>query len=332
MTDTDTTSAAITLDRGAELALERERVVAAASRNAEAARASNTRRAYVRDAGRFAVWAERQGLAWLPADPEAVALYAAHLDEQGRKLSTIRRALVAISQAHIEAGHDSPTRAGVVRRQIKGIARRAAEDGRSAPKRAPALTPEQIGAMASATGEGLRGARDRAMILLGFAGAFRRAELVALEVGDLAFVPQGLEVTVRRSKTDQIGAGLVKPIAHGTASERCPVAAVRAWLEVSGIEAGPLFPEVRNGERITDRQSAGRTVDRALKRAAKRAGLSVAVSGHSLRAGFITSARRAGARPERIRAISGHKEGSRVFEGYIREADRWTDHAGAGVL
>ena len=322
---------AIATVHGAGLSTDHAELIEAANRNAEAARSSSTRRAYTRDWDRFVTWALAEGFEALPADPRVVAIYAAHLDQLGRKLSTVRRALVAISQAHIEAGQASPTGAGVVRRQVKGIANRAAEEGRSAPKRAPALSPEHVEAMVEATGSDLRGLRDRALVLLGWWGAFRRAELAALEVEDLVFVPQGLEVTVRRSKTDQAGAGMVKAIPASGVRSRCPVGAVRAWIEAAGLTSGPLFVEIRNGGHITDRRSAGRTVDRVVKRAAKRAGLTMSVSAHSLRAGFITSARRAGARPERIRAVSGHKAG-RVFETYIREADRWTDHAAAGLL
>jgi integrase len=325
------TAAAMVVADRASLAIGGD-LLEAAQANHDAARASNTRRAYAGDWARFATWCDGAGVVALPADPRTVALYAAHLARLGRKPATIRRALVTVSQAHREAGHDAPTLAAVVRNQVKGIVRRAAEHGHAAPKKAPAVSPEQVGAMVAACGEGLRGVRDRAMLLLGFGGAFRRAELVALDVSDLRFVPQGLEVTVRRSKTDQTGEGHVKAIAKSAHPERCPVLAVRAWLEAAGIVAGAVFPELATGDVLTDRRSAGRTVDRALKRAAERAGLGLAVSAHSLRAGFITSARRAGHRPERIRAISGHKDGSRVFEGYIREADVWAEHAGAGVL
>jgi site-specific recombinase XerD len=322
---------AITVATGNELAPLADLLEAADATEAHAW-ADNTRRAYTGDVARFAAWARSRGLTPLPAAPATVRAYVAHLEQEGRKLSTIRRALAAISQAHQQGGLPSPVADTAVRTLVKAVAKKAAKAGRAAPRRAPALSPDQVGTMAVACGEGLRGLRDRALLLVGFAGAFRRSELVALDVADLRFVVQGAEALVRVSKTDQAGAGLIKAIAYASDSARCPVRALRAWLDAAGIAAGPVFREITRHGRLESGACSPRAVDRAIKRAAQRAGLDLPVSGHSLRAGFITSARRAGHRAERIRAVSGHKEGSRVFDGYIREADVWADHAGAGVL
>jgi len=297
------------------------------------ARSERTRRAYAGDWRRFADWCAQQGRVVYPAEPETVALYLAHLAELGRKRSTLERARAAIAVAHrrdVRADvRPCPTKHALVTDLMKGIARQRG----SRPDRAPALSPEQLGAMIAACGDDLRGARDRAMLALGFAGAFRRAALVSLDVDDLRFVERGLEVLVRADKHDPEREGRRVPVALAAVAARCPVAAVRRWLDLSGLGAGePLFVAVRRGGRVGRRLSP-RAVDRVVKKAARRAELQLeGVSSHSLRAGFITSAIRQKHPLERIRVVSGHKEGSRAFEAYVRFAGIWDAHAGEGVL
>jgi site-specific recombinase XerD len=158
----------------------------------------------------------------------------------------------------------------------------------------------------------LAGVRDRALLLLGFAGAFRRSELVALDVADLSFTARGVEVTIRRSKTDQEGAGRVVAIPLGSQAETCPVRSLRAWLEAAGIEAGSIFRAVNRWGRVGGRL-ADRDVACTVKRAAERAGLDpAAFSGHSLRAGLATSAALAGKSDRAIMATTGHKSRAMV--------------------
>lgn len=294
----------------------------------EQARSPETRRAYDGDWRRFAAWCRERGWAPFPATPDSVALYLTELAARGRKLSTLRRARAAISVAH-RSVPERPTHHPTVADVIRGVARTQGEP----PTRAVAISPEQLGAMMSACGRGtLRATRDRAMLALGFAGAFRRSALVSLEVGDLRFVEQGLEVRVRRDKTDPRREGRTVPIAPSPAAERCPVRAVRRWLEVSELQRGPLFRAIRRGgPRLADRGLHPRAVDRLVKRTGKAAGL-VGVSSHSLRAGFITAAIRKRHPVERIRVVSGHREGSRAFESYIRFAGIWDGYAGEGVV
>jgi len=302
-----------------------------AARYFAGARSPRTLRAYDGDWRRFCAWCQARGQAPYPAAPETIALYLTDLAERGRKISTVRRARAAIAAAHRRdpalAGR-CPTRHPLVTDLMKGLARELA----APPERAPALSPEQLSAMLATLGTGRRALRDRALLTLGFAGAFRRSTLVALRVEDLRFVERGLEILVRADKADPAREGRTLPIAYAAAPERCAVRAVRAWLDASHKARGPLFVAVRRGGQLAERALSARSVDRVVKRAAAAAGLPRALSAHSLRAGFITSAIRQKHPLERIRVVSGHKEGSRAFEAYVRFADLWDEYAGEGVL
>jgi integrase len=184
--------------------------------------------------------------------------------------------------------------------------------------------------MAALADADLKGLRDRAILLLGFAGAFRRSELVALDVGDLEFCYGGLRVQIRRSKTDQEGAGHTIAIVPGSIA--CPVRAVRAWLEASKITAGPLFRPIAKGGRIGTERLADYTVVRVVKASARRVGLDPKLfAGHSLRSGFLTSAAGRGASIFKMMDVSRHKSMD-TLRGYVRDAELFRDHAGAGLL
>jgi integrase len=252
-----------------------------------ASKAESTLRGYQSDWRDFCAWCEsRGGLCPLPAAADTVAAYIAEC--AGRlKPGSIQRRLNAIAEAHKAAGLESPTRAAIVRNTLKGIRR---TKGTAPEQKAAALT-DDIRAMVEATDAGIIGARDRALILLGFAGAFRRSELVRLDVEDCAFGKDGLTVTLRRSKVDQEGQGRKIGIPYGSNPETCPVRTVQAWLEAAGVTAGPLFRSInRHGQVRPDRLS-GIDVARITKKLAARAGLDPAkYAGHSLRAGHATSA------------------------------------------
>jgi len=172
-------------------------------------------------------------------------------------------------------------------------------------------------------------ARNRALLLIGCTGGFRRSELVALDVADIAETKEGLELTVRRSKTDQEGHGETIAIVRGSAA--CPVKAVKAWLATAVITDGPLFRPTE-GNQISQTRLAARSVADIVKSYAGRLGLNVAdFSGHSLRSGFLTSAARRGASVFKMRDVSRHKSMD-VLQGYVRDADLFRDHAGAGLL
>ena len=200
---------------------------------AQAAKAANTRRAYRADWRDFTAWCEGHGRTALPAAPETVALYLTDLAGR-RKTSTLQRRLSSIAQAHQLAGHaahDAPTRHATVRAVWAGI-RRA--KGTAQAGKAPVLTAD-VRAMVASLPDTLLGLRDRALLLLGFAGAFRRSELVGLDVGDLEAGRAGLVVTLRRSKTDQEGAGRKLGVPYGAHPDTCPVRAVQEWLDASGL-------------------------------------------------------------------------------------------------
>jgi site-specific recombinase XerC len=204
-------------------------------------KASATRRAYRSDMGLFSAWCASRGLSALPARPEAVAVFLASQAKCGVKAATISRRVAAIRDAHHVEGLESPTDAEQVKAVVRGIRRTI---GIAQAKKAPA-TAERVIAMVQVAPKTLRGQRDRALLLLGFAGAFRRSELAGSTVGDLEELDEGLRVTLRRSKTDQEEAGRVVPIPRGMVT--CPVLAVSAWVEAAGISEGPVFRSLGEG-------------------------------------------------------------------------------------
>jgi integrase len=259
------------------------------------ARARNTIRGYRSSFHQFQLWCDAAHLNSMPATPETVAMY---LSSQADQLatSTLAHHLAAINKAHKAAGYGSPTQDSMlVAETFKGIKR---THGTAAVQKAPILT-EDLRLMLRAAGKDTRGIRDRALLLAGFAGAFRRSELVALDVSDLDFNSEGLLISLRRSKTDQEGAGRKVAIPYGSHEETCPVRAVLSWLTEAAISAGPVFRPIRKGGAIGGTRLTGHSVAAVVKRFAVATGLDGgSFSGHSLRAGFVTSAARAG-EPER---------------------------------
>jgi site-specific recombinase XerD len=291
-----------------------------------ASKAENTLRGYQSDWREFCAWCESHGLGLLPASPEAVASYIAKC--AGRlKPGSIQRRLNAIAEAHKAAGLDSPTAAGMVKNTMKGIRR---TQGTASVQKAPTLT-DDIRAMMNATDAGLIGARDRALVLLGFAGAFRRSELIALDIEDCAFGKEGLTVTLRRSKTDQNGAGRKIGIPYGSNPETCPVRTIQAWVEQARITDGPLFRSINRHGQVQPGRLSGIDVARVVKKLAQRAGLDAAkYAGHSLRAGHATSAAIAGASERSIMNQTGHRSVQMVRR-YIRDGSLFRENS-AGKL
>jgi integrase len=291
------------------------------------AKSQRTRRAYGGEVGAFASWCAGAGLEALPATGRTVALYLTHMAEKGRKPAGIELALAAIAQAHKAAGFESPRTAAEVQEVRRGIRRSL---GVAPAQKAPVLVSD-LKAMLKALPDALVGLRDRALLLVGFSGAFRRSELIALDVADLSFTDDGLEITLRRSKTDQESEGRKVGIPFGSTPETCPVRSLRAWLEASAATEGPVFREVTRHGRSKGRLTA-QSVALAVKRAAHAAGLDpVRFSGHSLRAGLATSAARAGKSERAIMAQTGHRS-EKMVRRYIRDASLFTDNAAAGIL
>lgn len=292
-----------------------------------AEKAAATRRAYRSDFVKFGAWcrAQRDEEA-LGVSPDTVAAYLAAQASTGEKPSTLTRCLAAIGYAHRLAGLPSPAGHEAVRAVMRGIRRTA---GAAPAQKAPA-TADRIGAMLQAIPDDtLLGQRDRALLLLGFAGAFRRSELVALQVADLAFEPDGVRVLIRRSKADQDGRGQEIAIPRGTKLR--PVAALQAWLAAASITAGPVFRSVSRHGTVGDALTP-QVVALVVKRHADAAGLDpAAFAGHSLRSGFLTSAADAGADVLRMMEVSRHQRVETV-QGYVRRASLFKGHAGAGFL
>jgi site-specific recombinase XerD len=277
-----------------------------------------TRRAYKSDFRHFTRWCGDRGASPMPAAPDLVSAYLAALATAGAKASTIGRRPAAIRYAHRLAGFEPPTNVETVKATLRGIRR---EIGTAKVQKAPA-TADRIADMVRGIPDTLIGKRDRALLLLGFAGAFRRSELVALTVADLIEVEGGLRVVIRQSKTDQEGAGQEIAIPHG--SRLRPVEAVRAWLTAAGITGGPLFRPIAKGGRVAAVALSDRSVAAIVKHHAERAGLDpVDYAGHSLRAGFITSAAEEGAALLKIAEQSRHKSLD-TLRGYVRTERRET--------
>ena len=294
------------------------------------ARASNTRRTYASQWKAFTAWCAARALSPLPAAGEAVAIYLAELADTGRKARTIAVALSAISQAHQLAGEPSPRAHRAVKETWKGIRRRL---GMAEAGKAPLYGSELLRALDTLPPT-LTGLRDRALLLLGYTGAFRRSELVALVIEDLRELAAGLEVTIRRSKTDQEGLGRSVPIPRERVPEVCPVRAVKAWIEAAGLTEGPLFRAIDRHGRLSPRGLApsGHHVALLVKRVTKAAGLDpMALSGHSLRAGLVTAAALDGRSFPAIKTVTGHKSDAMVAK-YIRRAELFQDSAAGGLL
>jgi site-specific recombinase XerD len=285
-----------------------------------------TRRAYRSDFDIFRAWCNTKRVPALPAQSETVAAFLAAEANRGAKTSTIGRRLAAIRYAHKLAGYEPPTNTEAVKATLRGIRRTK----RSTPARKAPATADKIVAMAAKADSSIKGLRDSALLLLGFAGAFRRSELVALDVGDLQFCDGGLRVTIRRSKTDQEGLGATIAIVPG--STACPIRAVRAWIKAAKISDGPLFRSVTRTGKISSRRLSGRAVAEVVKNYARRAGLKAAdFSGHSLRSGFLTSAAARGASIFKMMDVSRHKSVD-TLRGYVRDAEMFRNHAGSGLL
>jgi site-specific recombinase XerD len=292
-----------------------------------ASKAENTVRGYQSDWRAFCKWCFGHGrLCALPADAETVAVYIAECAEHLR-VGSIERRLSAIAEAHRAAGRDSPTLSGIVKNTLKGIRRTL---GTAQSRKAAAVT-EEIRQMIEVADGGTIGARDRALIMLGFAGAFRRSELVGLNIEDCVFSRDGLTVTLRRSKTDQHGAGRKIGIPYGSNPQTCPVRTIHVWFEAAAIISGPLFRSMNRHGYVTARRLSGIDVARVVKKLAGRAGLDVKkYAGHSLRAGHATSAAIAGASERSIMNQTGHRSVQMVRR-YIREASLFSENS-AGKL
>jgi site-specific recombinase XerD len=262
----------------------------------------------------------------IPAEPASVAAYLAHLADSGLSASTISRRVAALAYAHRLKELVPPTSAEPVRAVLRGIRRRI---GVKVTRKAPA-TARAIGAMLEQVPDTLIGKRDRALLLIGFAAALRRSELVDLKVNDLELHQDGLLVHIRSSKTDQEGAG--ESIAIPRGGRLRAIEALEAWLKAAGITEGALFRPIGKADRLGAAPLTDRSVASIVKRYAHAAGLDPTLfSGHSLRAGFVTSALEHGADLFKVMDVTRHRR-IETLKGYDRRAKAFANHAGAAFL
>lgn len=302
--------------------------VKAARDYAAASIAPATLRAYRSGLTDFAAWCGERETVAIPATAETVAAYLASLADRGLSVSTVTQRAGAIRWAHEAADLANPTATKTVRTTLAGIRRRVGV----APKRQKAAaTTDRLRAMLShATGDTLKAKRDRALLLMGFAMAARRSELVGLDLADIEERDSGLLVTIRRSKTDQEGAGQEVAILPGSERGTCPILALAAWIAAAGITDGRVFRSVDRHGRVSNELS-GRAVASIVKGYAAKAGLEGDFSGHSLRSGFVTAAAERGVRAEAIAEHTRHASTDMVRT-YTRRADLFRAHPGEGLL
>ncbi len=282
---------------------------------ARASREASTLRAYRSDWADFDRWCGLRSAAALPATPETVALYLAALARTHRP-ATIARRLTSITRAHRVAGHPTPAAMAhpEVREPLQGIRRTLG----IAPRRKTALRTRDVR-------RALAGLRDRALLLVGFAGAPRRGNLAAVAVEHMVWSDEGILVHLGRSKTDPEGVGHILVLTRGAREDTCPVRAIELWLVAAGITGGPVFRAVDRNGKVRWRARAPRAVAALLKPGGARGGLDPAASaGHSLRAGFSTDAARGGATVWDIMRQTGHRSPATVAR-YVRDAEHFRD-------
>ena len=301
---------------------------------AEHSVAEATRKAYFVQWGRFVEWCEGQHTTALPATPLTVATYLNDRATGGASVSTVNQARCAIGKIHEWAGEDNPTKRSPVPVVVESIRRR---DG-TRPEKKRAATLDEVRQMVEATppapGEPvpdpgadrgvyaahLRGIRNRAVLLVGFATACRRSEIASMEAGHVTEVDGGLEILIPRSKSDQTGEGITKGVPYGNDPATCPVRALRRWTDTAAVEEGPIFRPVRNDAAIPPRAVTGQTIRNVVTAAAKRAGLDdpKSYAGHSLRSGWITEAARGGAPLTHVQKHAGHADSAQTAEYFQR--------------
>lgn len=310
-------------------------VSAGAARRVRDSVPDSTRRAYSGDARRFRDWCAEHSRTPVPATPETLNEYVNHLADEGKAPSTIERAIATIITMHTTAGLERPI-TKLARASLRTHRAETADSGRRTRKAEPITTAVLRAMVATCDLTTPTGVRDRAILLLGFSLGRRRSEIARLDLDDITDVADGLDVLIRRSKTDRHSHGHEVLVIFGEHPETCPVLAVRAWRDLMAEQArraGPLFVRIdRHGKlgragsgRVTaDGRLTGEAVAIVVNRAARRAGLDPTAmwSGHSLRRGFATESYARGADPLRIGRHGGWKDGSKTLYGYIEEVDR----------
>ena len=295
--------------------------------NLQSSKAINTVRAYKSDFNDFGLFCAQNGFKSLPSEPKIVSLYLTYLSTKDAKMSTLKRRLVSIGVIHKLKGHYLDTKHPSIIENIMGIKRRK---GSIQKGKKPILISSLkiiIDVIDQQNREEIKKLRDRSIILIGFSGGFRRNEIVSLDYDDLDFVPEGLKINIKRSKTDQFGEGSKKALPYFDNSRYCPVVSLKNWIEITKINSGALFRRFSKGSKLTDKRLTDQTVALLIKEYLQLAGIdSKDYSGHSLRSGFATSAAESGVEERSIMAMTGHKS-TEMVRRYIKEANLFKNNA-----
>ena len=277
-------------------------------KNLKNSKADNTLRAYQSDFRDFSTFCTKNSFSSLPTQPKIIALYITHLSKSS-KFSTLKRRIASISVIHKIKGHYLDTKHPIIMENLHGIKRTL---GARQKAKKPLLI-NNLKSIIKAIDK--KKIRDKAIILIGFAGGFRRSELVNINLEDIDFVSEGVKILVKRSKSDQSGEGIIKAIPYFENNEFCPVVTLKEYIKSKNIKEGKIFP-------ISDK-----TVALIIKKYAKKVGLdSSGYAGHSLRSGFATTAAELGAEERNIMAMTGHKT-TQMVRRYIHEANLFKNNA-----
>ena len=294
--------------------------------NLKSSKANNTLRAYRSDFKDFSAFCAKHGFNSLPTEPKVVSLYLTHLSKNS-KISTLRRRLVSIAMVHKLKGHYLDTKHPIIIENLLGIKR---VKGSYQKGKKPILINDLksiINAIDEQKNDEIKKARDKTLLLVGFAGGFRRSELISIDHEDLEFVAEGIKIIIKRSKTDQFGEGMTKGLPYFSNQKYCPVNNLKKWLELSNIKSGPIFRRFSKGSALTNYRLTDQSVVLIIKFYLNLAGIeNKNYSGHSLRSGFATVAAESGADERSIMTMTGHKT-TQMVRRYIREANIFKNNA-----
>ena len=294
--------------------------------NLKSSKANNTLRAYKSDFKDFVAFCSRHGFDSLPTEPKIVSLYLTHLSKTS-KFSTLRRRLVSISVIHKLKGHYLDTKHPIIIENLMGIKR---VKGSIQKGKKPILINHLksiINTIDQQKIDEIKKTRDKTILLVGFGGGFRRTELISINYEDLEFVTEGVKITIKRSKTDQFGEGMIKGLPYFANEKYCPVINLKKWLELSNIKSGSIFRRFSKGLALTNNRLTDQSVVIIIKDYLNLAGIeSKNYSGHSLRSGFATVAAESGADERSIMAMTGHKT-TQMVRRYIKVANIFKNNA-----
>ena len=295
--------------------------------NLKNSKAINTVRAYRSDFKDFVAFCSKNAFKSLPADPKILSLYLTHLAIKESKMSTLRRRLVAIGVIHKLKGHYLDTKHPIIIENLMGISRKKGNFQRGKKPILINQLKEIINAINEEKTEEIKKIRNKTIILTGFSGGFRRAELVYIDYEDLEFVKEGVKIIIRKSKTDQFGEGMIKGIPYFSNQLYCPVLSLLEWIKISKIKSGPIFRRFVKGSKLSEKRLTDQTVALLIKKYLELSGInSKNYSGHSLRSGFATTTAASGADERTIMSMTGHKT-TQMVRRYIKEANLFKNNA-----